>query len=74
MPRTRIAQAAAVASLVVVASLAAPAVAFPSETDTVPAFSVLADAGWQAAPADAGRQAAPADAGWQIAPADAGRQ
>ncbi|MFE9995938.1 hypothetical protein [Streptomyces avermitilis] len=65
MPRTRIAQAAAVASLVVVASLAAPALAFPSEAAAVPASSVLADAGWQIAPADAGRQVAPAEAGRQ---------
>jgi len=64
MLRTHIAKAAAVASLVIAASLAAPAVAFQpeavseavSEFDTPAASSVLADAGWQAAPADAGWQ------------------
>ncbi|MFG2354905.1 hypothetical protein [Streptomyces sp. NPDC048521] len=62
MLRTRIAEAAAVASLVIVASLAAPAVAFRSEADAAPSSSVLADAGWQVTPADAGRQVTPADA------------
>lgn len=66
MLRTRIAQAAAVSTLVVAAALAAP-VAMPRSTaDAVPASSVLAsDAGWQVAPADAGWQVAPTDAGWQ---------
>ncbi|MFJ4691549.1 hypothetical protein [Streptomyces sp. NPDC088766] len=54
MLRTRIAKAAAVASLVIAASVAAPAVASLSEADT--SFSVVADAGWQVAPADAGWQ------------------
>ncbi|MFF9058112.1 hypothetical protein ACF09K_05290 [Streptomyces sp. NPDC014882] len=63
MLRTRITKAAAVASLVVAASVAAPAVVFLSEADT--SSSVVADAGWQVAPADAGWQAVPADAGWQ---------
>jgi hypothetical protein len=56
MLRTRIAEAAAVASLVIVASLAAPAVAFRSEAAVAPSSSVLADAGWQVTPADAGWQ------------------
>ncbi|WP_371667419.1 hypothetical protein OG985_07260 [Streptomyces sp. NBC_00289] len=65
MLRTRLAKAAAVASLLVT-SLAAPALVSPSETDgPAVSSSVLADAGWQVAPADAGWQVAPADAGWQ---------
>ncbi|MFF7530468.1 hypothetical protein ACFZB2_15400 [Streptomyces bobili] len=54
MLRTRIAQAAAIAFLVAVASLAAPAIASLSEADPFPV--VVADAGWQIAPADAGWQ------------------
>lgn len=57
MLRSRIAQAAAVASVVIAASLTAPAVAFMSEADAAATSSVLAgDAGWQVAPTDAGRQ------------------
>ncbi|MFJ1967520.1 hypothetical protein ACIO93_02505 [Streptomyces sp. NPDC087903] len=57
MLRTRLAKAAAVASLLVVTSLAAPALVSPSETDgPAVSASVLADAGWQVAPADAGWQ------------------
>ncbi|WP_406835672.1 hypothetical protein ACICHK_03835 [Streptomyces sp. AHU1] len=57
MLRSRIAQAAAVASVVIAASLTTPAVAFMSEADAAATSSVLAsDAGWQVAPTDAGRQ------------------
>lgn len=56
MLRTRIAKAAAVATLVIVASVAAPAVALRSGADAAVASPVLADAGWQVAPADAGWQ------------------
>jgi hypothetical protein len=57
MPRTRIARAAAVVSLVVVAALAAPAVTSAYGTDAAEPSSVLvADAGWQVTPLDAGWQ------------------
>ncbi|MEV7891014.1 hypothetical protein ACWD3I_47465 [Streptomyces sp. NPDC002817] len=57
MPRTRIAKAVAVVSLVVTAALATPAVPSAYGTDAAELSSVVtADAGWQAAPTDAGWQ------------------
>ncbi|CAM5275651.1 MULTISPECIES: hypothetical protein [Streptomyces] len=65
MPRTRIARAAAVASLVFAAALAAPAVTSAHGTDAESSTVLAGDAGWQVTPVDTGRQAAAADAGWQ---------
>lgn len=65
MPRTRIAKAAAVVSLVVAAALATPAVTSAHGTDAAESSAVAGDAGWQVTPVDTTRQAIPADAGWQ---------
>ncbi|CAM5365743.1 hypothetical protein ACFV83_13385 [Streptomyces pharetrae] len=59
MLRTRIAQAAAVATLALTALLAAPAVAAQlgdADQAAPSATYALHDAGWQVAPADAGWQ------------------